>query len=448
MTEPVDYGFWQDLISFKPSQSATQALGWREYIQPIEAAKGERASLDFYPIRLSALPKIGNHQLSPEELLNYVRLNINDFVDNKWAEFHRPKWRSPNPIGSSIHITMKDPQGLFKAPDRGTVILTSRTPRDIVFSTANTWRDSDHPVSGHRQFGYVPLSDGTSLWYTRGADRPTGRGDNKLSGLVYGAQDELWRSFQEKLQLWVNQHGGSAKAQAPTVLHPQWDQVKSLFRPTNAVPNGPNLSGPTFKILTKPFPSKAPPAKSTGSKLGQSTSKAGPGQLAATPRKATSAKNSQGKSAQDPKAAKQKSVRGLKVAVTAKKSNPQPKGPRKAGGFFSSIKLGTRRLHLKAEFKASTKSAASPDKKMKLRKPALTIKKAASATSKRRLVPKLKLRSAAKFTAAHRSTAQQMQARTRRMAARRAPAFRAPVSRPKPVRRIAAARAQPFRARR
>jgi len=119
--------------------------------------------------------------------------------------------------------------------DDGSVVLAEAAPDHWLFSTLWTPDDGGHPVSGNRQFGFVPASAGEFIFYTRGADRTTSQLDNALAATVFGAAHRLWLSFQRRLAAFVNSNGGSAGIEVPVSNRYDWPTVQGTYhRPTVA----------------------------------------------------------------------------------------------------------------------------------------------------------------------------------------------------------------------
>lgn len=270
----VDLKFWAELMSFKPPRAVRGVFvegpniptRTQKWMQRIQDGVGVHVNLDFYPVRISVLPTVDGRQLQAPALLEYVRKNLNSFVDAKRATFspstsneyggkkNVDKWNSARPIGSVVRIEMGDPQGmkgLRSGVDSGSVLVSDIALDHWVFSTVHSAEDGTHPVSGNRQFGFFSLEDGSLVVYARGADRVS---DDKLlfgnyEGLVFDSQDQLWRSFQQRVVDFVNAHGGKAKMVPAFVEHPKWENVKQFFSPTEEPPGRPNVSNsPRFRI--------------------------------------------------------------------------------------------------------------------------------------------------------------------------------------------------------
>lgn len=206
LVDPVALEEWSRLVSFRPPSDVQRVLedrtaGFKDWpVHRIENAKG-RLNLDYYSVRITAMPLIDGRRATPESLVDYLRRNINDVIDTNVCEFtpydatEETKWTSGDPTGAVIHIDMKDGIiGTTVNVDDGSVVCAESTPTSWIFSTIWTTDDGDHPVSGNREFGVTSDDEGT-YFYTRGADRPTGVIDSTMSRAVFGAADKLWRSL-------------------------------------------------------------------------------------------------------------------------------------------------------------------------------------------------------------------------------------------------------------
>lgn len=69
--------------------------------------------MDYFPVTVTQLPIIDGVRQTPEQFLEYIRKNINSFVDTNYAEFEPYQWcgmdepalwNSSNPIGAVIGI--------------------------------------------------------------------------------------------------------------------------------------------------------------------------------------------------------------------------------------------------------------------------------------------------------------------------------------------------------
>jgi outer membrane protein OmpA-like peptidoglycan-associated protein len=244
---------WRDLISFRPTDLTQRYVNARfgvallkpKVIHFIEDASG-KLNLDLYRVFVATLPNLSSlgRTATPEELLRHIRLNLNAFVDPALANFepfnHKldgPIWRSASPNDAVIHIDMRM-GSQWANPDDGAVVVARSAADHWIFSTLWTFQDQDHPVSGNRQFGFFPARDPDTglpghVFYTRGADRPTGLVDALGSAIVFSSADALWRSLQARIASFVNSNGGRAVVIPPFSRRFDWVTVQSTyFRPT------------------------------------------------------------------------------------------------------------------------------------------------------------------------------------------------------------------------
>ncbi len=219
------------------------------------------------------------------------------------------------------------------------------------------------------------------------------------------------------------------------------------------------VGGLTEQVKAEGFPSKTPRAKAPKGvfeKLAPRTLPTPLNQVIKGNKAGELPRSVRSKASSGQKAVEKKLVPGTKVTVTTKQLRSRPKGLKPTAGLLSSMKLGIKRLQLKAAFRTSTNSAASPNARTRLRQTGLTIKKSGAVFPKAQLIPKLKLRSPVKSIAARKISIQKPQTKTRSfkapqtrtIAARRVPAFRTPAARGMATRRVTPVRTPPIRARR
>lgn len=204
-------------------------------LQDINNAYSTVINMDYFSVNIDKLPK----GTSPESFLNYIRLNINNFVNNKYANFTPYKWHgvndtklwnSSNPLGTVIAIDML-------GPDNGSVIVTNYSNREWTFSTIYDPKYGSHPISGHRDFGFIQNSNNSYTFYTRGVDRLTDKSAETLYDLSqklnydipFNIADNLWKSFQTKITDYVNSNGGKASVNSPQIKRPDWQLVKDVI---------------------------------------------------------------------------------------------------------------------------------------------------------------------------------------------------------------------------
>jgi len=154
-------------------------------------------NLDYYPLRIAAMPTAGGATMQAGQLLEQVRPNLNIFVDNTpdgctfapydiaidaaaWV----PPFLETGFPGAVLTIDMFSNR--VNVND-GSVVLSETASDHWVFSTLRTPNDLDHPVSGNREFGFVPTVAGEFMFYTRSADRVTNWLGDLVAETVYGA---------------------------------------------------------------------------------------------------------------------------------------------------------------------------------------------------------------------------------------------------------------------
>ena len=263
---------WEELISFRPplwiQEETLKYKRWMSvlkhqnawinwYVQRIEDAQGP-INLDYYAVHISKLPTVNGKQLTPPELLHYLRRHINRFVSYRYAYFEpynstwKPYWLSDslaNVLGCYIHINVRapTPDGAYAGVESGAVVVSDITERRWLFSTVYTVGHRDlavdpgdnlHPVSGNREFGWKPHPNQGYIFYIKGADRLSD--PIRFSGQVLGeyfldwrvafdSSDTLWRSWQERLRNFVNDNGGKATRLTPEQKMVDWELVKAKY---------------------------------------------------------------------------------------------------------------------------------------------------------------------------------------------------------------------------
>jgi hypothetical protein len=257
---------WKNLISFRPPAVIQFGVNERfgggvlpdRACHAIEDGLGP-INLDYYPIRISAMPVSGGQMMTAVELLEFIRRNLNNFVDSapSGAIFNTydpliddalwlPPFLQSGFIGSvisidiivgiNIGIPINVILGDTKAntnPEDGSVVLSEIAPDRWIFSTIRTPNDLNHPVSGNRQFGFFPTVAGEFIFYIRGADRLTTFIDDFFGETVFAGANNLWLSFQRRVTTFVNQNGGLATIESPLSDRYDWPTIQaSYFNPT------------------------------------------------------------------------------------------------------------------------------------------------------------------------------------------------------------------------
>lgn len=210
-------------------------------LQRIDDAYSTAVNMDYFPITVNQLPVINGTRLTPEQFLNHIRININQFVDTYYSEFtpynnygvdDRALWNSSNPLGAVIKIDIK-------GPDNGSVIVTDYKSDKWIFSTIYEPIYKTHPVSGNRDFGFIKNDNGSYTFYTRGVDRLTSMDATTvqnseflsymMGGSPFSQADALWTSFQNKINNFVNSHQGSSSVASQEIYRPDWAKVKAVI---------------------------------------------------------------------------------------------------------------------------------------------------------------------------------------------------------------------------
>lgn len=248
---------WLALAKFKPDQSINNKIEllrtkynefsghdfgpFKAFIQNINKAAGSVVNMDFYPITINQLPNIGGHQYTADEFVHYLRVNINSLTDgtktfipyNYFGIDDRALWASNSPKGALLDLDIT-------GPDNATVITSRSSGSEWTFTTIHDPLNGAHPVSGHRDFGYIVNSNGSYTFYTRGVDRLTTNFTQAAesitsfingggNGIAFSETEKLWKSFQTEVASFVNNHNGQASVALPTIKRPDWTLVKEVL---------------------------------------------------------------------------------------------------------------------------------------------------------------------------------------------------------------------------
>ena len=208
---------YKDLFQWSPAPSLVAQVKARGFtIQRLDAAVGD-LNCDFYKVVIKRFPDGWD---APKLLGQFIR-NIKQFVDTGITDFSpyddsdAQRLASDKPLGAAMFLDIKgrivdlDPTGW----DNAAIVISEAKPQFYAVTTINTPRSGDHPVSGHRQFGYFVV-DGVTTFYTRGTDRAT-LGFPGTETLIFAGGERLWESFQSRLAAFINDKGGEAEILAP-----------------------------------------------------------------------------------------------------------------------------------------------------------------------------------------------------------------------------------------
>lgn len=226
------------MAEFEPSQEVIDILEFlhENYdsnfsLLDIEEARGTVVNMDEFSVTISDLP----NGMNAGQFLNYIRININNFIDTDFSEydfgtysgFYNKRWDAPDPTGSILNIDIPG--------DNGSVIVSNYNSTNWTFSTIRSPWAYDHPVSGNRQFGYISNGNGSYTFYTKGVDRFTqGLTGEDIAwvlgmGNPFSGADDLWKSFQQGIKDYVQANGGSATINDPEFIRPDWEKVQKVF---------------------------------------------------------------------------------------------------------------------------------------------------------------------------------------------------------------------------
>ncbi|WP_179343270.1 hypothetical protein [Winogradskyella ursingii] len=243
---------WQTLAQHTAPQSVLDKIenlpsSWANNfeIQPLDEANGTMVNLDYFSVNITTLPNNPdtNSQFTADGLLDYIRRNFNNFVEDttfdpyceipSMCQTETDLWNSNNPLGSIIYIDIPI--------DEGVVVCTEYTNSYWYFMTMNAPYAGNHPVSGTRQFGYELNLDGSFSFFVRGVDRFDSNtvengsylidwifGDEEISNAFDGS-DELWESFQSKINQFVDINDGDSTIIEATKNRPDWDKVQQVL---------------------------------------------------------------------------------------------------------------------------------------------------------------------------------------------------------------------------
>lgn len=280
---------WKPLIDFKAPTSVINRLNslthqeleaikvmtpyahldpkWQ--IQSIQDAGGQSINLDRFSVTMSQLPTINGTQLTAAQFLEYIRTNINSFVEGSQPNFTPQtilpgediRWQN-HELGTVVSIDLP--------LDDGSVILSDYAQTDWdthwTFSTLHDPYNGSHPVSGTRTFGIVYNPGFTNpvfgfsypssyTFYISGADRIlSGPGEmfgalmnlstNRANAFQYEKSDATWNGVINKVARFVNDpiHGGQpgvANIDPPITNRPNWEKINEALKnnkPFSSIP--------------------------------------------------------------------------------------------------------------------------------------------------------------------------------------------------------------------
>lgn len=249
---------WQSLAQHSPPKSVKDKVKYLQGnhedilgdwdIQELEEANGKIVNLDYFSVNITTFPinPETGQKFSPQEFLDFFRRNINDFVKGtnfepycEISEICQQEinlWNSSNPIGSivKLDISMYSGPGGNTLGNDGVVICSEYNGNFWRFMTMEAPYDSSHPVTGTRQFGIEKMPNGSYNIYVRGVDRFSSRLQELIADTFLDNQfqfaDNLWESFQEKTNDFINSNGGSSVSNSPVYYRPNWEKLKKVLQ--------------------------------------------------------------------------------------------------------------------------------------------------------------------------------------------------------------------------
>jgi hypothetical protein len=211
-------------------------------IQSLTKAFGSVVNCDFFPMRIKKLP-LG---LSPKNFLEFFRRNITKFISKDLKTEIVPYKKGSfddtdqfnkyfeQSLGALIHIEM-DNDGSVIISDYKNSTIPNAERHYFKFSTMETPKDFEHPVSGNREFGIYedPSNNGEYIFYISAVDRTWDWYFAVGNSLVGGFEksDKLWNNIQSNLSLYINSFSGQAdyNPQQNIISRPQWEDVEDYL---------------------------------------------------------------------------------------------------------------------------------------------------------------------------------------------------------------------------
>lgn len=215
-------------------------------IQPIQNAYGGVVNCDYFYVKINSLPYLNGIQMTADQLLEYFRNHINDFIGpnvnvsfGPYIDFvagsvninETTIWNSPyeNSMGALVHLDMLDDGTVVES---GYYRNGGSQNNHFTVTTMKTPLDYSHPVAGNRRWG-VFASGGSYYFYTMGVDRTNDFSTtlvNAAAGLAFDAADELWRSVIDGMIDFCDTHQGDAVFPEEKIVRPKWDVIKQFLQ--------------------------------------------------------------------------------------------------------------------------------------------------------------------------------------------------------------------------
>ncbi len=235
--------WWMDLIQFTPPAEVLNDMPRRSLtVQYVENASGDLLNVDFYAVLIKTMPTINGQVVTPETCFETIRSGFTTpdlFLDKHFSVFSPydpeddPAWNF-FPLKSVLQIRIP----ILNVADNNLIwddaaVITSEysistTHWRVATVKTPLTRNGNHPVSGIREWG-MKQQDGGYIFYTRGADRPTGFPESWAEDRVFAGANSLWLSMQQKVAKFVTDHNGQAEIWTPYTKQFPWSDVVSMY---------------------------------------------------------------------------------------------------------------------------------------------------------------------------------------------------------------------------
>ncbi len=275
---------WANLASYIPSTTSLNnasivlASDAISRVKSMNAPYSQITNLDYFPVKIISLPTINGHRLTANELLEYIRLHLNDFVDNTTMTItphdasNLALWNTSTTRGNGA--VLKTSVNRVSSNSEGWLVASSDVNEPNNFKLT-TLKDPLYTgalprnYNSNREYGYTTNTDGTYTFYSKGVDRAIG-GESKI--FENAVKEELAETldpsgiiFQDILENLIKRAGGNAIIEDFAIYRPNYSKIKSviegskplcvvaqnlsnIFNPPNNTNNNTYCNGCTEKI--------------------------------------------------------------------------------------------------------------------------------------------------------------------------------------------------------
>lgn len=207
-------------------------------IKTLANATGPVVNCDYFYIKINSLPYLNGTQMTADQLLEYFRTHINDFIGSSVDVDFQPythfiagsvninettKFNSSyeSSLGAVIHIDMLNDGTIIESGYSRNAVADQHS---FTFTTMYSPLDGDHPVSGNRRFGIFKLN-GAHYFYICGVDRTNDYLTTLVNygDLAFDGADALWHSVQAGMLDFCDTHQADAVAAEEKIARPEWE---------------------------------------------------------------------------------------------------------------------------------------------------------------------------------------------------------------------------------